>query len=131
MKSIVASLGALSLSLVITAVFPAESEGMKGMDMKDKDMNGMDMKGMESGSKAKAKVHKGAGSVTKVDPANGKVTIAHGAVKTMNWAPMTMTFDVKDKTLLNNVEPGAKVEFSFVQSGKDYVITKIKKKAQK
>ncbi len=121
MKGIVASLCALSLSLVVNAVYPAESEGMKGMDMK----------GAESGKKAKDKIHKGAGSVTQVDPASGKVTIAHGPVKTMNWAPMTMTFDVKNKALLETLQPGAKVEFSFVQSGKDYVITKIKKKTKK
>jgi len=28
--------------------------------------------------------------------------------------------------MLENVKPGAKVEFSFMQSGKDYVVTDIK-----
>ena len=88
-------------------------------------MNDMDMKDMDK--KAKDKVHKGAGSVTQVDPAGGKVTIAHGPVKTLNWPAMTMTFDVKNKALLDDIQPGEKVEFTFVQSGKDYVITKIKR----
>jgi len=31
-----------------------------------------------------------------------------------------------DKAMLEKVKPGAKVEFRFVQSGKDYVVTDIK-----
>lgn len=44
----------------------------------------------------------------------------------MNWPAMTMTFKAKDKTILKKVKPGAKVDFSFEQSGKDYLITDIK-----
>jgi Cu(I)/Ag(I) efflux system protein CusF len=123
MKAIVLSFAVLSMSLVTTVVSPAESDGTKGMDMK-----GMDMQGAESGKNAKTKVRKGAGSVTDVDLAGGTVTIVHGPVKTLNWPAMTMGFGVKKKSMLNTIQPGAKVEFSFVQSGKDYVITKIRKK---
>ena len=110
-------------AVVFAAVSPfavAQSGGMKGMDMKD-----MDMK-MEKKKSASGKVHKGTGKVTKVDPATGSVTIAHEPVSTMSWPAMTMTFKVKDKKMLDKAKSGEKVEFSFVQSGKDYTITDIK-----
>jgi Cu(I)/Ag(I) efflux system protein CusF len=143
----------------------AQTGGMAGMEMKDKDRQGMDMskcqdmmdkgrmgmKGMEmpkeckemmdkqaKGNEAKPKAtaksgekksqsksHKGSGTVTKVDPAGGKVTISHGPVQTLKWPAMSMTFGVSDKALLDHVHQGGKVEFEFVQRGKDYVITKI------
>jgi Cu(I)/Ag(I) efflux system periplasmic protein CusF len=92
--------------------------------MKDMDMKGMDMKSENKGGKAA--VHKGTGTVTKVDPAKNAVTIAHGPVQSMKWPAMTMTFKAKDKAMLDKVKPGEKIEFSFVQSGKDYIVTEIK-----
>ena len=117
-------LGVLSVVLSIAAVpvSHAQSGGIKGMDMKD-----MDMKGMKSDNKARDQVHKGTGTVQKVDPAKGTVTLAHGPIKSLNWPSMTMTYGVKDKALLDKAQSGAKVEFSFVQSGKDYMITEMKK----
>jgi Cu(I)/Ag(I) efflux system periplasmic protein CusF len=117
---------------VLAAVSPfaiAQSSGMKGMDMKDmdtKDQKGMDMKMDKKGEKAAGQSHKGTGKVTKVDPAKNSVTIAHEPVSTMNWSAMTMTFKVKDKALLQKVKQGEKVDFEFVQQGKDYVVTAVK-----
>ena len=69
--------------------------------------------------------HKASGTVTKIDAAGGKVTIAHGPVQSLKWPAMTMTFGVGDKALLEGVQPGKKVEFEFAQQGTSYVITKI------
>ena len=112
---------ALAVALSLLTV-PAVAQ-MKGMDMKDGDMKGMDMK---SEKKGKSQTHKGSGTVSKVDSKKGTVTIAHGPVESMKWPAMTMTFKAKDKAMLEKVKPGAKIEFSFTQSGKDYVITDIK-----
>ena len=104
---------------VLAAVSPfaiAQSDSMKGMDMKEK----------KGEKKAAEQSHKGTVKVTKVDPATNSVTIAHQAVSTMNWPAMTMTFKVKDKKMLDKAKSGEKVEFTFVQSGKDYTITDIK-----
>jgi len=111
------------LALSVTAISPshAQSGGMKGMDMKD-----MDMKGKGADKKSEGKTHKGIGTVKKVDPAAGKVTIAHGPIKSINWPAMNMTFTVKDKKLLEKFSPDKKVEFEFVQQGSDYVITSAK-----
>jgi Cu(I)/Ag(I) efflux system protein CusF len=69
-------------------------------------------------------VHKATGVVTKVD--KDKVTIKHEPVRTTNWPTMTMAFVVKDKAMLDKVARDRKVDFEFVQQGKDYVITSIK-----
>ena len=91
-------------------------------------MGGMEMKGMDMGKdkKSESKTHKGAGTVKKVDPAGGKVTIAHGPIPTMKWPAMNMTFTVKDKALLGKFSQDKKVEFEFVEQGSDYVIKSVK-----
>jgi Cu(I)/Ag(I) efflux system periplasmic protein CusF len=120
-------------AIVVTLATPtaiAQSD-MKDMDMKDNkgmemDHKGMGRKGMKGGKKSEGQVHKATGKVTKVDSSNDTVTINHEPVPSMKWPSMTMAFKVKDKAMLDKVKPGAKVDFSFTQSGKDYVITEIK-----
>ena len=111
---LLASVLALSLSTAVHA------QGMKGMDMKDMPMKDMPMK------KGDARVHKGTGVVKSVDARKGTVTLDHGPIKSLEWPAMTMSFLAKDKKMLEAIKPGAKVEFEFVQDGKDYVITGIK-----
>jgi Cu(I)/Ag(I) efflux system protein CusF len=70
--------------------------------------------------------NKATGVVKSVDRAKNAVTVAHGPVPSLNWPAMTMPFTVKDKTLLDKLPVGGKVEFEFLQQGKDYVITSVK-----
>jgi len=110
MKRLVASTAVLALFFAMIPLSRAQGTG--GMDM-----------GKDPGKQSQAKTHKGTGTVTKVDPAGGKVTIAHGPVQTLKWPAMTMTFGVKDKALLGKLSSGKKVEFEFVKQGSEYVIT--------
>jgi Cu(I)/Ag(I) efflux system protein CusF len=96
---------------------------MKGMDMKG--MDGMDHKSMAKGDKAQG-THKAVGVVKKADAKAGTVTLVHDPVKSMNWPAMTMTFQVKDKALMDKLTENKKVEVEFEQRGKDYVITSAK-----
>ena len=73
-----------------------------------------------------AAAHPATGVVKSVDRAKGTVTLAHGPVKSLKWPAMTMPFTVKDKALLEKLQAGNKVEFEFVQQGKEYVITTVK-----
>ena len=137
------------LVLFVATIPLSRAQGMGGMDMKDmdmgkckemmqgmdmskckdmmgKDQKGMEMKGMGADKKSEAKSHKGVGTVKKVDPAGGKVTIAHGPIQTMNWPAMNMTFTVRDKALLGKFSQDKKVEFEFVQQGSDYVVTSVR-----
>lgn len=113
------------LALSVAAIPLGRAQGMGGMDMKGMDV-GQDKKGPSGDKKSQAQTHKGSGTVTKVDQANGKVTIAHGPVQSLKWPAMTMTYDVKDKALLGKFSRDKKVEFEFVEQGKDYVITAVK-----
>jgi Cu(I)/Ag(I) efflux system periplasmic protein CusF len=122
MKAIVL---AVALALSTSSTLLAQAGDMKGMDMKDH--KGMDMKSMEgSDKKGEGQVHKATGKVTKIDRSAGVVTIAHDPVPSMKWPSMTMAFKVKDKAMLEKLKSDAKVDFSFMQSGKDHVITDIK-----
>jgi Cu(I)/Ag(I) efflux system protein CusF len=76
--------------------------------------------------KPSGQTHRASGTVTTVDQASSKVTISHGPVQTLKWPAMTMTFGVKDKALLGKLSPGKKVDFEFVQQGRDYVVTSAK-----
>ena len=82
--------------------------------------------GMEMKKEAPAGVHRATGVVKSVDPAKGTVSIAHGPVASLSWPAMTMGFAAEDRKLLQNLKPGAKVEFEFVQQGSRYVVTSIK-----
>ena len=72
------------------------------------------------------KSHDAVGTVKKVDPTAGTVTLEHGPVKSLNWPAMTMKFLVKDRAVLGKLSQDKKVEFEFVQQGSDYVITSVK-----
>ena len=73
-----------------------------------------------------AAAHQATGVVKSVDRTKSAVTLAHDPVKSLNWPAMTMGFTVKDKALLDTLQPGRKIEFAFVQEGKNYVITSVK-----
>ena len=90
------------------------------------DMKGMEMKGTEQQAGKGNTVHKAVGVVKKVDAKAGKVTLAHDPVKTMNWPAMTMTFQVKDKAMLDKLGEGKTIEFEFENRGKEHVITSVK-----
>jgi len=109
----------LAMLAAVLLIAPPGHAQMKDMEMKD-----MDMKAEKKA--AKATVHKASGVVKKVDTKNGKVTIAHGPVQSIGWPAMSMTFTMKDKKLLDSVAVDKKVDFEFVQQGKDYVVTSVK-----
>ena len=73
-----------------------------------------------------AAAHQATGVVKSVDRTKSAVTLAHDPVKSLNWPAMTMGFQVKEKALLDKLQQGKKIEFAFVQEGKNYVITSVK-----
>lgn len=110
---------ALALALSASTLATAQSGSMKDMDMK-----GMDNKPQTHDSKAMT--HQMNAVVKAVDRGDSKVTLAHEPVKSLNWPAMTMKFSVRDKTLLDKLPVGQKVEAEFVQQGSGYVITAVK-----
>jgi Cu(I)/Ag(I) efflux system periplasmic protein CusF len=51
------------------------------------------------------------GEVRKVDLAQGKVTLRHGALENLDMPAMTMVFSAADKQLLRGLKAGDKVRF--------------------
>jgi Cu(I)/Ag(I) efflux system protein CusF len=89
-----------------------------------KPMHDMNMSQPAKGTKAA--VHHATGVVKSVDAGDGKVTLEHGPVKTLNWPAMTMTFGVKDKRLLDKLRVGQRVQVELQEQGGSYVITSVK-----
>ena len=107
-------------ALAALAIFFASAAGAQ---MKDMDHKGMDTK---MDRKATGQSHHASGVVKSVNADKGTVMIDHGPVASLNWPAMSMGFKAKDKKALQGLKPGQKIEFDFVQQGKDYVITKLK-----
>lgn len=116
---------AVLVALALPATLLAQSGDMKGMDMKNMDGMKMDGRSMSKSETGKA-THKTTGVVKSVDAKKRSATLAHEPVPSLKWPSMTMSFAVKDKAMLDKLQPGKKVEFEFVQRGKDNVITSVK-----
>ncbi len=69
------------------------------------------------------------GTVTKINKANGTITLQHAEVKSVGMPAMTMAYRAKDPATLNKVAPGEKVGFSLQQQpDKKYAIDAIERK---
>lgn len=67
------------------------------------------------------------GTVEKVDTAQGKITIDHGAIPNLNMDAMTMVFRAQDPALLKDVKAGDKVQFTADRVNGQISVTSIKK----
>lgn len=73
-----------------------------------------------------AKVGKGTGTITALDPRAGTVTIKHGPIPAIGWPAMTMTFRASPPTLLKSLRPGQRVAFTAKAQGMNAEVTAIK-----
>jgi Cu/Ag efflux protein CusF len=71
-------------------------------------------------------VHHGVGVVDSIDKEMGTVQLNHEEIKDY-MPPMSMPYAVKDKSLLDSVKPGDRVEFSLEGTTKGDVVSEIKK----
>ena len=68
------------------------------------------------------------GTITKVDPSAGKITIKHGPIKKFDMEDgMTMVFRAQDPAMLQAVKAGNKVKFDTENITGQFVVTKIEK----
>lgn len=134
-------LAVLSLSTAVAVAQTGSGMAMSDADMKKceqmmgkaadmKDMHAQCVEMMKSSgqktSKASAsRTHQAVAVVKEVDAASGKVVLDHGAVKSLQWPAMTMSFLVKDKKLFDKLTVGKKVKVKLKQQGPDYVVTAV------
>ena len=67
------------------------------------------------------------GEVRKVDKAAGKLTIKHGAMPKFDMPPMTMAYRVKDKAMLDQLQPGDKIKFDADAVGGEFTVLSLQK----
>jgi Cu(I)/Ag(I) efflux system periplasmic protein CusF len=65
------------------------------------------------------------GEVRKIDKDNGKLTLKHAEIKSLDMPGMTMVFVVKDKAMLDKLQPGDKVRFKAVNEAGKFTVTEI------
>ena len=65
------------------------------------------------------------GEIRKVDNEGGKITLAHGEIKSIDMPPMTMVFTVKNPVLFGDLKKGDKVRFAVVREDGKLVVTEI------
>jgi Cu(I)/Ag(I) efflux system periplasmic protein CusF len=67
------------------------------------------------------------GVVNAVDPGQHKITLSHGAIKSLGWPAMTMEFAVDRAVDLSAIKAGSKVSFTLVRgAGGAWVIDGLK-----
>jgi Cu/Ag efflux protein CusF len=67
------------------------------------------------------------GQITKIDAAEGKLTIKHGPIKKFDMDGMTMVFRAQDPAMLKSVKTGDKVKFDLEKIKGQFTVTKIEK----
>lgn len=65
------------------------------------------------------------GEVRKVDKEQGKVTLRHGPIQSLEMPGMTMVFKVADPKMLDKVKEGDKVRFTADRVGGAITVTHI------
>lgn len=66
------------------------------------------------------------GEVRKIDKEAGKITLKHGKIENLDMPGMTMVFQVKSKSLLDDVKVGDKVKFKAAKENGKLTVTDIK-----
>ena len=65
--------------------------------------------------------------VRRIDAANGRVTLRHGPIRSLDMPPMTMVFQARDPSQVSGLKSGDKVRFQAVSEGGKYMLTQIEK----
>lgn len=105
-----------------SATAPTAGADAQSMDMSQADQRAM---GTATGKAAAIGITATAsGTVESVEPATGKIVIAHGPVEALDWPAMTMGFTATPEQV-NAVQSGQKVNFEFLSEGANNTITSI------
>lgn len=67
------------------------------------------------------------GTITKVDTDQGKLTVSHGPIKTLDMDGMTMVFRVADPAMMKGLKAGDKILFDADRVNGAITITRMQK----
>ena len=65
------------------------------------------------------------GEVRKIDKEQGKLTLRHGEIKSLDMPGMTMVFTAKDKAMLDGVKVGDKIKFKAAKEGGKLLVVEL------
>lgn len=68
------------------------------------------------------------GEVRRIDREQGRVTLRHGDIRSLDMPAMTMVFHVSDARLIDALAPGDSVRFRVIADGTRYRITALEKR---
>jgi Cu/Ag efflux protein CusF len=68
-----------------------------------------------------------AAEVRRVDAENGKITLKHAEIKSIDMPAMTMVFTAKDKAMLDGLVAGDRVQIAVESVGGKFTVTEIVK----
>jgi len=68
------------------------------------------------------------GEVRRLDREQGRVTLRHGDIRSLDMPPMTIVFHVSDSRLIESLAPGDTVRFRVIAEGTRYRITALEKR---
>jgi Cu(I)/Ag(I) efflux system periplasmic protein CusF len=78
---------------------------------------------------ADAGSHLAQGEVTKINEAQGKITVRHGPIPSLDMEDgMTMVFRVNDQAMLEQVRPGDRINFDVERLNGALTITVLEKR---
>ena len=97
-------------------------QAMKGMATKDC----TEMMATTDASHRPTITHSAVATVKEVDAAKGKVILAHEAIQSLNWPPMTMGFTVKEQALFGKLKVGKQVHVDIKKEGAEYVVVGVR-----
>lgn len=69
------------------------------------------------------------GTVVAVDRDLGRITIDTEPIEALKLPALGLAFGVHDRSLLERVRTGRKVEFEFIKQGRNFVLLKLLKNA--
>ena len=111
--------------ILVLGITLAIGSGMAHAATQDHDMSQHQMPMQVASNDA---IHEGVGVLKAVNAKAGKVQIAHEAIATLGWPPMTMWFTARDP-LPQKIKVGDAVRFELMQGPKNqWVITRIEHK---
>jgi Cu(I)/Ag(I) efflux system protein CusF len=67
------------------------------------------------------------GEVRRIDREQGRITLRHGEIRSLDMPPMTMVFQVANPSMLESLAPGDRIRFQVVADGTRYRITALEK----
>lgn len=68
------------------------------------------------------------GEVRRVDREQGRITLRHGEIRSLDMPPMTMVFHATEAQHLDALAPGDRVRFRVIADGSTYRLTAIEKR---